>query len=609
MSSSIRFLTSTFPIGPTGPTGPTGATGLKGATGATGPQGAPGISSGKVMFLNYPTINANNPSYYLMQSSPTGGSTQTLSIPFTAGQTQVISFATEHQLDAINPLISAGLWYTELNAYVQTGGQEFSVQIEAKAATGSLVSPIPIGSSASSLITSTSPSIHYFNTIVQSVDGIGNDGYAVLVIVATNNLASNAQLNLQFLSTTYSYSATTLSQNLPQGPTGAQGIKGDQGATGPTGAQGTAMNSFTTFSTARLTSPNSIVLPAYNDYCTIGQQFGTTPEGFVLLFEAPQTTATANTYVGAYNVASPSSIFIKLSFQNTGRIYLELDGGGLSQISASYAYGDKMQIYWNTQSCVIYQNGISISNTSKTNQGLSFAKIENVTFPNVSVNVNNVFFYPTTAPGATGPTGPQGFTGATGAQGVTGPTGATGAQGVTGPTGPTLWGTTGTNNIYYTTGYVGIGTVSPQVQLDVQGNTNFTGGNVSSYSNFDLHYARLANPTFQSIRETITSLNLNTTGYILDCATGNNWNLTVTGTNTGSFTFINSAPTGVLQMMNVFVTQGAGGYKTLTYPSSISFGAQGTPVLSTGAGQTDVMNFVTYSGGSKWLGFLGGKGF
>ena len=91
---------------------------------------------------------------------------------------------------------------------------------------------------------------------------------------------------------------------------------------------------------------------------------------------------------------------------------------------------------------------------------------------------------------------------------------------------------------------------------------------------------------------------------------GNNWNVVLTGaSNTGGFEFINAPASETLQQMVVFVTQGGGGTKFLEYPSNISFGIQGNPTLSTAVGSIDVLNFVTYTNGTKWLGFLGGKGF
>jgi len=163
------------------------------------------------------------------------------------------------------------------------------------------------------------------------------------------------------------------------------------------------------------------------------------------------------------------------------------------------------------------------------------------------------------------------------------------------------WSSTGASNIYYTAGNVGIGTNAPKVALDVVGTTN-------------LNNSLLQNPVFNSVKETITSVNLAATGgvtTVIDCSTGNNWNCTLTGAVgwTGAFSFVNAIATGTIQSMNLFVTQGTGGYKYLSYPASVTFGAQGVPTLSTGANQTDVLSFITYSGGSKWLGFLGGKLF
>jgi hypothetical protein len=90
---------------------------------------------------------------------------------------------------------------------------------------------------------------------------------------------------------------------------------------------------------------------------------------------------------------------------------------------------------------------------------------------------------PNGASGPAGPTGPLGPTGATGVTGPTGPTGGQGATGVTGPTGPlgptgpagatggTPWVTSG-SNIYYSNGYVGVGTSSPAANLHVYGPSN-----------------------------------------------------------------------------------------------------------------------------------------
>jgi hypothetical protein len=372
--------------------------GLTGPTGAQGEQGASGLTTGKLLYLNYPIINSNNPSYYLMQSVPTGGSSQTLSIPFTAGQSQTINFATQYQLDNISPLVVAGLWYTELNAYVGGSGQEFDVNIEIKAATGLSATLTTLGTSSTGVISATSSTIYYFNTVVDSLDNISTDGYTTLVINATNKLASPATLNLDFLGSTYSYSTSTLSQSVFIGPTGPQGIQGIQGLTGPTGSS--------------------------------------------------------------------------------------------------------------------------------------------------------------------------------------------------------LWNTSG-SNIYYNSGSVGIGKSNPTSTLDIAGTVSITGSTTM--------YGQLINPTFNAYKETIF-ISSYSGAFTINASTANNFAITLSsGANSVAFT--NFAPTGTLQGVNVFVTQDSSGNRTLSYPSSVSWGTIGAPTLSTAANAVDVLNFVTYSGGSKILGFLSGKGF
>lgn len=75
----------------------------------------------------------------------------------------------------------------------------------------------------------------------------------------------------------------------------------------------------------------------------------------------------------------------------------------------------------------------------------------------------------TGATGVTGEVGPTGVPGAAGAAGAAGSTGATGNTGATGPTGAGLWGTTASDDAYYTAGLVGIGTATPTSQLHVVG--------------------------------------------------------------------------------------------------------------------------------------------
>ena len=61
--------------------------------------------------------------------------------------------------------------------------------------------------------------------------------------------------------------------------------------------------------------------------------------------------------------------------------------------------------------------------------------------------------------------------------------------------------------------------------------------------------------------------------------------------------------------INLFLTQDNSGNRLATWPASVSFGNPSTPVLSTTGNATDISALTTFSGGSKWFGFLAGKGF
>ncbi len=581
-------------IGPTGsqgiqgPTGIQGLTGPQGNRGQTGPQGIPGISSGKIMYLNYPSINSNNPSYYLMESSPTGGATQTLSIPFIAGETQVISFATEYQSDPINPLISAGLWYTELNMFVGSNGQEFDVNVSVKAATGSTSSPIPIGQSSNSLVRETSSTIYYFNTLVQSVDGIESDGYAVVVIEARNNLASPATLNLEFLNTSYSYVSTTLSQFLPQGPTGPQGLTGPRGLTGPqglsltgpTGPQGirgpTGVGGALGFYGSFYDTTTQTNLAASTG---IAIKYNTTAESNgVSIVDRSKITFEAG---GVYNIQFSAQFDKTDSGTDAVDIWLRQNGTDVPYSDTrltSYNNNDKFVGAWNFMQTVNANDYLELIWSSADIDMRIYSETPLLTppyspgIPSVILTVQQVM---NTQLGPTGSNGP------------------TGSQGIRGPTGATIWTQVSPTGIYFT-GNVGINTVNPQYSLDVVGTLNMNNRNV-------------LNPVFNTYKETIILASYSG-AFSINASSGNNFAITLqSGANSVNFT--NWISTGTLQGVNLFVSQDSVGNRLLSYPSSVSWGTAGAPTLSTTANATDVLNFITWTGGSKVLGFTSGKGF
>lgn len=106
--------------------------------------------------------------------------------------------------------------------------------------------------------------------------------------------------------------------------------------------------------------------------------------------------------------------------------------------------------------------------------------------------------------------------------------------------------------------------------------------------------------------ETLTTVSNLGSAYTINYSLSNNWNATLT-TNC-SLTFANP-PAGLTASFTLFLVQGGSGSFTVSWPASVSWGSTGAPTLSTAAGATDVFTFVTVNGGTKWLGFMSGKGY
>jgi len=87
----------------------------------------------------------------------------------------------------------------------------------------------------------------------------------------------------------------------------------------------------------------------------------------------------------------------------------------------------------------------------------------------------------------------------------------------------------------------------------------------------------------------------------VDCETGNVFALSTTGSTT--FTFTNPPASGTGYGFTLKVT--AGGTHTLTWPASVDW-AGATAPDAPASGETDVLGFLTYDGGTTWYGFLAG---
>ena len=87
----------------------------------------------------------------------------------------------------------------------------------------------------------------------------------------------------------------------------------------------------------------------------------------------------------------------------------------------------------------------------------------------------------------------------------------------------------------------------------------------------------------------------------VDCEAGNVFALSTTGNTT--FTFSNPPASGTGYGFILKLT--AGGTHTVSWPASVDWAAATAPDAPA-SGETDVLGFLTYDGGTTWYGFLAG---
>lgn len=98
-----------------------------------------------------------------------------------------------------------------------------------------------------------------------------------------------------------------------------------------------------------------------------------------------------------------------------------------------------------------------------------------------------------------------------------------------------------------------------------------------------------------------TYVALSGTTPTVDCESGNVFALTTSGNTT--FTFSNPPTSGTAYGFVLKLT--AGGTHTITWPASVDW-ADSTAPDAPASGETDVIGFITYDGGTTWYGFLAG---
>jgi hypothetical protein len=139
--------------------------------------------------------------------------------------------------------------------------------------------------------------------------------------------------------------------------------------------------------------------------------------------------------------------------------------------------------------------------------------------------------------------------------------------------------------------------------------SNFVGLLFYDGTNFNLMNPVPGNGTTLNSYKEGTATNAAATGAInLDCSKANNFDLTLTGNLTPSFTNV-PADTGVAFSITLKITQDATGSRTITWPAAVKWPSGVAPTLTTTAAKTDFIGLTTYNNGTTWYGFAGQKSF
>jgi alpha-tubulin suppressor-like RCC1 family protein len=123
-----------------------------------------------------------------------------------------------------------------------------------------------------------------------------------------------------------------------------------------------------------------------------------------------------------------------------------------------------------------------------------------------------------------------------------------------------------------------------------------------SRSRIDLENGRVDNAVFKKYAETVVGGASGTnsgTAYTVDLASGNTFHIILTANCT--FTFTGAPATGKAMPFTILLKQG-GGQLTATWPSSVIWQAGFAPGLSNITGAYDVLTFITFDGGTSYLG-------
>jgi hypothetical protein len=120
--------------------------------------------------------------------------------------------------------------------------------------------------------------------------------------------------------------------------------------------------------------------------------------------------------------------------------------------------------------------------------------------------------------------------------------------------------------------------------------------------------ALLSGPELRLYSETSPVPMISAGALTLDLATGNVFEVTLTG-NVTSLVLANPPAAGRAGSATLILKQDATGGRTLAWPSSVRWAGGTPPLVTLATNAVDVYAFITRNGGATWFGFPAGQGF
>jgi hypothetical protein len=205
-------------------------------TGPTGAVGENGVSGGAVFFFD--TAGGTAPQTGTLEISPTTTAQTTITSGTQTDAPDVLmgTFVTAPGV-LTSTVIASGVWDVTLHAIANNTGVSFYADVYSVDADGtSGATLIASGSAAPDAIGTTDS--EYIHSIYVPTTTLVDLTKRIRIRLYANFVGSSRTATFKFRGQTQSHVHTTLTQNLPTGPTGTTGPTGPTGTTGPTGPTG-----------------------------------------------------------------------------------------------------------------------------------------------------------------------------------------------------------------------------------------------------------------------------------------------------------------------------------------------------------------------------------